>query len=281
MRSPHWKNGDTEQMRIALISDIHGNCVALEAVLDDLKSEHIDQVACLGDVASGGPQPCEVVARLGALGGPVVRGNMDTWCLDPHPSTGESKNARRGDDVRFWGVGKLSSDDLDYMRTFQATVEISLDMATTLLCYHGSPQSSEEAIGPATADEEMDRMLSGSDALILAGGHTHTQMVRYYGVSTILNPGSVGAPVPAHDRIRRVYRPPTCQKDREDRLLESGMSPDPSWAEYGVIAWENGGLRIELRRVPVDMDLLVRRTHGTGMPHADWWLNSRYGDGVR
>ena len=51
-------------MRIAIVSDIHGNCVALESVLSDLKSEHIDHIVCLGDVATDGPQPCEVIAQL-------------------------------------------------------------------------------------------------------------------------------------------------------------------------------------------------------------------------
>ena len=58
-------------MRIAIISDIHGNSVALEAVLNDFRTEHIDRVVCLGDIASGGPQPCEVIARLKTLNTPV------------------------------------------------------------------------------------------------------------------------------------------------------------------------------------------------------------------
>ena len=61
-------------MRIAIISDIHGNLVALEAVLNDLKTESIDHIVSLGDTTSGGPQPCEVIARLKTLNGPVVMG---------------------------------------------------------------------------------------------------------------------------------------------------------------------------------------------------------------
>ena len=268
-------------MRVAIISDIHGNFVALEAVLNDLKAERVDHIVCLGDIVSGGPQPGEAISHLKALNCPVVLGNMDSWCLDPQPGGGKSKNAQRGNEVRFWGVGKLTPDDLDYMRTFQATVATPLDSTTNLLCYHGSPRSNEEGIAPTTPDEEMDRMLSGFHALLLVGGHTHTQMVRYYGVSTILNPGSVGAPVPAHDRIRRVFRPPSGSPDSEHPLLPGGRSPHPAWAEYGVVAWENKSLRVELRRVPVDIDSLVRTTHNSGMPHADWWLASRYGDSVK
>ena len=90
-------------MRIAIISDIHGNSVALEAVLDDFKTEHMDRIVCLGDVISGGPHPCEVIAHLKALDCPVVMGNMDTRCLNLYPSEGKSKNAKRGNEVRSLG----------------------------------------------------------------------------------------------------------------------------------------------------------------------------------
>src|SRR5919199_6571799 len=72
--------GDT-RMRLAVMSDIHGNCVALDAVLKDLKSEGIDQVVCLGDAIQGGPQPAETVQRLRELGCPVVLGNADAFLL--------------------------------------------------------------------------------------------------------------------------------------------------------------------------------------------------------
>lgn len=70
-------------MRLALISDIHGNKVALEAVLKTISTRHITQVVCLGDVASTGPQPCEVIKRLREVGCPIVMGNMDAWLLQP------------------------------------------------------------------------------------------------------------------------------------------------------------------------------------------------------
>lgn len=259
-------------MRIAIISDIHGNFVALEAVIHDLQSEQIDRIVCLGDVVSGGPQPVEVVNQLKTMNVPVVMGNMDAWCLSPHKSEERSENARRGDDVQFWGVRRLSPHDLDYLRTFQATVEVPLDANTSLLCFHGSPKCNEDVIVSTTSDEEMERMLSGFHAMVMAGGHTHTQLIRYHADRTIINPGSVGAPINAHERIRRVMQRPS--SDLPDREY-------PPWAEYGVIAWENRSLRIELRRVPIDIDLLVKKAHQSGMPHADWWLASRYGNSVR
>ena len=68
-------------MKIAIISDIHGNAFALDTVLGDLKREPVDQIVCLGDAIQGGAQPAQTVARLRELGCPVVMGNADAWLL--------------------------------------------------------------------------------------------------------------------------------------------------------------------------------------------------------
>ena len=141
-------------MRIAIISDIHGNLVALESVLSDLKTEHIDHIVCLGDIATDGPQPREVIAQLKNLNLSVVMGNMDAWILNPPP---RNEKIRRIKEIQYWGVSQLSPDDLDYLRTFQATVEMPLDVTTGLLCYHGSPQSNVEGISSTTPDVSITR----------------------------------------------------------------------------------------------------------------------------
>lgn len=70
-------------MRIALISDIHGNLISLEAVLADIDREEADQIICLGDVATIGPQPREVVAKLKASGLTGITGNHESYLLNP------------------------------------------------------------------------------------------------------------------------------------------------------------------------------------------------------
>ena len=70
-------------MRTALVSDIHGNGVALRAVLDDLDRQEIDRVVCLGDVAQGGPEPVEVLDAVRDRDWRVVMGNADAFLLDP------------------------------------------------------------------------------------------------------------------------------------------------------------------------------------------------------
>src|SRR6266545_4455606 len=96
--------------QLALISDIHGNGVALDTVLADLARHDVEQIVCLGDVAAGGPQPNEVIARLRELGCQAVRGNADGWLLDGLPA-GRSEETRRLGEVVGWAHMTLAPDD--------------------------------------------------------------------------------------------------------------------------------------------------------------------------
>ena len=241
-------------MRIAIISDIHGNMVALETVLDALEAEHVDQIVCLGDVAVFGPRPREVIARLRSLNCPVVMGNMDAWLLHPRPHEVRDENSRRIMEVELWSARQLSPADLDYLRTFRPTVEIALGDDATLLCFHGSPQSNTDVIVSTTPEEELERMLSDFNATVMAGGHTHTQMLRRHSDLTFINPGSVGLSF--------------------ERARHTDQARNSPWAEYGLVSWENGSLNVELRRVPFDVDVMIRAARDSGLPHLEWWVEN-------
>ncbi len=180
-------------MTIALIADIHGNLTALEAVLDALRAEPTDRIVCLGDVAATGPQPREVVRRLHGLGCPVVMGNADAQLLDvPPPAAETDEDARRITDIDRWCAAQLDDADRALLGSFQPNVEISLGEERRLLCCHGSPRSYDDVIMATTSDNELDGMIAGHDATIIAGGHTHVRMLRAYRGREIVNPGSVG-----------------------------------------------------------------------------------------
>jgi putative phosphoesterase len=237
-------------MHIAIIADIHGNYVALDAVLADIEALRPERIVCLGDVAATGPQPRQVLERLRALSCPAVMGNADAWLLDPQPSETSDEDMRRFEAIDRWCAAQLAPDDLAYLRTFQPTAELSLGEGATLLCFHGSPLSNTDIIRAATPDDELERMLGGQHATVLAGGHTHTQMLRRYHDMILLNPGSVGLPY-------------------EQNPATGGRNPP--WAEYAVVGWAAGKLSVELRRVPVDAAAIVRAARASAMPHADWW----------
>ena len=239
-------------MRIAIISDIHGNLVSFETVLEEINHEQPDQIVCLGDVAAFGPQPREAIAQLKSLNCPVVMGNADAELLNPPSTETTDENARRIAKMAAWGAAQLSQSDLDFIRTFHPTIEISLDEKTKLLCFHGSPRSNTEIIRATTRDEELESILSSFYASIMAGGHTHTQMIRRFGEIIVMNPGSIGLP----------YEP-SWTKEEEVR--------NPPWAEYALIHYEKKQLGIEVRRVPVDIQAVKQAALQSSMPHKEWW----------
>src|SRR5262245_23816793 len=141
------------RMRIAVISDVHGNLVGLDAALADLQAQPADQIVFLGDMIQGGPQPAQVAARLRELGSPVVLGNADAWLLTGR-ETGAEPTTERQLAVREWQLTRLSHADRTYIEGFQPTVEIALGDGRTLLCFHGSPASFDEIILPDTPEQE-------------------------------------------------------------------------------------------------------------------------------
>jgi putative phosphoesterase len=239
-------------MRISIISDIHGNCVALDAVLKDIQELNVDQIVCLGDAIQGGPQPAEVVARLRELNCPVVIGNADDWLLTGFDRGAENipeERRVRMDTVRDWQLTRLSESDLNFIRAFQPTVQIKLNDERALLCYHGSPKSFDHVILPQTPDEEVRGYLDPQENTIYTGGHTHLQFIRHFGRTFHFNPGSTGVAY-RHD-----------QPDEHFRL-------DP-WAEYALLSSHSGNLSLEFRRIPFDVQLLGSVYNTSGRPFAE------------
>ncbi|MEZ4735165.1 MAG: metallophosphoesterase family protein [Caldilineaceae bacterium] len=237
-------------MRVALLSDIHGNLFALEAVLSVLAREQVDQLVCLGDVALFGPQPRETLARIEALACPVVMGNTDAWALDPQPHPIRNAESEFFNAIELWGAQQLTDTDRAYIRTFQATVELPLGERNSLLCYHGSPKSYKDVIVATTPDAMLAPLIGEQDARVLAGGHTHAQYVRRYQDKLLLNPGSVGLPY---------------------EMLPDGTNRNPPWAEYAIIEWEKEDLHVTLRRAAYDLAPLLAMAKASGMPCANWW----------
>lgn len=239
-------------MRIAIISDIHGNFVALETVLIDVEREHVDQIVCLGDVTADGPQPVETLRRIKDLGCPVVRGNTDEWFLVPQTYDPNSEKERHLMALLDWAMKQFSPDDIAFMQSFQKRVELALDNGNSLLCFHGSPQSNTEIILATTPDGELSQRLGDYRATVMAGGHTHQQMLRRFRDVTIINPGSVGMPV---------VRGATSAQDRR-----------PPWSEYAIVDSQGENLAIEFRRVPLDVPAVVRAARESGMPQVESWV---------
>lgn len=237
-------------MRIAFISDVHGNLFALEAVLADIETRQVDRVVCLGDVCFG-PQAHECLERVRALECPVILGNWDSWSIEGFPTADDPVGIMLYE-IGAWWARALTDDDRAYVRTFVPTLDVAAD-GTRLHCFHGSPKSFSDWIFATTSDDDLERMFEGVEAPVLVGGHTHLQMLRRFGPSVIVNPGSVGQPFAQ-------WWPKTIRVAH--------------WAEYGVIDADEGRLTIDLRRVPFDLEGLLHVCRESGMPHAQWWVDS-------
>jgi putative phosphoesterase len=242
-------------MRIAIMSDIHGNCVALDAILADAREQRVDQMVCLGDAIQGGPQPAETVARLRAQACPVVMGNADAWLLTG-VNTGAGPVTEQQAAVRLWSLSQLSAQDRAYIESFQPTITLDVDTGQRLLCFHGSPSSFDDIIVPETPDDEVMRLLRPQQvhAQLLTGGHTHRQQLRQLGAARFINPGSVGLP----------FRHP-----QPDPQPDPIVYVDP-WAEYAVVTVEDAGqFGVEFRRIPYDIAALrlIYETSGRPLAH--------------
>ncbi len=232
-------------MRIALISDIHGNAVALEAVIAAIRHGGVDQIICLGDVATLGPEPDSAIEMLQELNCPCVLGNHDEFLLDPHlihSYTDVSVVIEAVD----WCRDRLAAKHLAFLETFQPRIELQVDKQTSILFYHGSPRSHMENLLATTSPGDLDRMLGGYSATVMIGGHTHIQMLRQHHGMLIVNPGSVGLPFKEFE----TSKPP--------RLLQH--------AEYALIDIDNGAINVSLRRIPLNKALLHRAVEHSHHP---------------
>jgi putative phosphoesterase len=240
-------------MRLAIISDIHCNLVALDTVLAKIETQRVDQILCLGDVVGLGPQPREVIARLQTIACPIVMGNNDGWVLQPVLKESSQLDVQYLQDINVWGVDQLTDADKAYVKTFQPTITMSLSANKRLLAYHGSPRSYNKILDSTTPDEQLEEAFQGFQADIMVGGHTHMQMFRRYKQQIVLNPGSVGLAL--------------------DRAFPTTEARNAPWAEYTIVDTTTNSLNVELYRIPFDISAFIETILKSRMPHAEWWVN--------
>lgn len=243
-------------MRIAVLSDIHGNLAALDAVLADVARRGADLTVNLGDILSGPLQPAETADRLVALGLPTIRGNHERQLLTlPHERMGASD---------AYAHGQLLPRHRDWLAGLPATMALTDDV---FLC-HGTPGSDLEyfldTVEPggareATGDEAEARAADCRAALILCG-HTHVPRARRLADGRlVVNPGSVG--LPAYVDIHP-----------HPHVMEAG-SPH---ARYAIV--ERGGDAVwsaEFIAVEYDWETAARTAEARGRP--DWAVALRTG----
>ena len=234
-------------MRFAVISDVHGNSLALDAVLDDIGRQGVDAVFCLGDHVSGPVDPAGAAERLMALSGLSIRGNHDRWTID--------LSLKGSGKIDAFARSQLSQTQLAWLAALPATAQHDDGV---FLC-HGTPVDDEtpwldQFYSGRTAtlpnETQVADIAGALDYELLLCGHTHIpRSVRLADGRVIVNPGSVGM-----------------------QLVQG--SPD---ARYAIIERRAAGWHITLLAVPYDHEAAARLAAGNGFPQ---WAASLTGGWV-
>ncbi|MET0387323.1 MAG: metallophosphoesterase family protein [Polyangiales bacterium] len=233
--------------RIALISDIHGNEIALRRVLQSIAEVGADQVVCLGDVATLGVAPAEVLDMLKYVGCPCIAGNHDDYVLGGPLDDGHATTEVLRDAI-LWCRDALTSPQLEFVRGFEEGRDMPLGNHHQLRLFHGSPSSNLVNLLPDTPSVELDMLLGEARSTVMAGGHTHIQMLRQHQGTLLVNPGSVGAPF----REYPVAAPP--------EILPH--------AEYAIVEARGHDISVMLHRVALDRLALQRAAEASKNPLA-------------
>lgn len=171
---------------MAVLSDVHGNAVALEAVLSDVSELAPDLVVFGGDL-TWGSQPEETLALVHSLSPAAlfVRGNAERALLEPSAEPTERER---------WIFEHHSQEAMTFLATFAERISVSIDGLGAVLFCHGSPRSDEECVTPKTPAKRIRAMTAGIAEQVLVTAHTHIQFDRRIAGVRSINAGSVGMP---------------------------------------------------------------------------------------
>ena len=225
-----WPPERTRGVKVAVLSDVHGNLEALGAVLGE--AEGLD-VYCLGDFVDYGAQPNEVIEALRDRGAKSVVGNHDVAALDGDTSGFNARAAMSS----VWTAKHLTQESAAYLRGLPQ--ELSLDIGGTRAYFaHGSPDDRLwEYVDPRTHSNLFGYYLGRVKARAIGLGHTHVPYAWKEGDGMVFNPGSVGQP------------------------------RDGDWrAGFALVSFDGGRVEVEERRVKYDVEGAARKILDAGLP---------------
>lgn len=230
--------------RIVILSDVHGNAVALEAVRKALRAEKPDHVAVAGDLALNGPDPAgtvDLLREMEADGAVIVSGNTDIAVADfdyaaafPWMAEGVPEAFQAAAE---WAHDALGDERVSWLRRLPAERRLRADDGTMILICHGSPGSQTSGFDQALEASVVTERVSRTGARVIACGHTHVPEVRDLGWKLIVNDGSAG-------------------------YVFDG-DPTASWARLDI---NDGEVQAEIRRTEFDALAVADAISSRGLP---------------
>ncbi|MBS4760422.1 MAG: metallophosphoesterase family protein [Clostridium sp.] len=187
-------------MKIAIISDIHGNIQALEAVMQNIKQEKCEKIFCLGDLAMAGPEPSKTIDKIKELQKTtdfiLIQGNTDEMianCDNQILHMLKENNPIMANALQS-DIQEISEEQKLFLRNLPKQKETEIE-GLKILLVHGSPRKNNENIYPDLKIEEVEEMISQTDADIIFCGHTHMPCGYQTNTKqTVVNVGSIGRP---------------------------------------------------------------------------------------
>ncbi|WP_245530692.1 metallophosphoesterase family protein [Alicyclobacillus acidocaldarius] len=228
-------------MRLAFFSDVHGNELALDAVIADLRQVGCDGVYVLGDLAFRGYAPKACVEKVAEVADKVIRGNADEWVVRG-VRPGEVPDERRAgmDEEAAFARGLLAREELEYLANLPLLLQEESPFGRWL-AFHATPLDPFPVVAADAPDDDIEsRIVAGQDARLYLYGHIHVPYVRDIRGRTVVNLGSVGMPF---DGVPQ--------------------------ASYVILHVDEDVFRVEHRRVPYDVEAACRRYDEIGYPAAE------------
>jgi predicted phosphodiesterase len=247
-----------------MISDVHGNRIALEAVVADGRSAGVDTWWVLGDLVAIGPDPVSTLHLLRELPGvKFVRGNTDRYVVSGDRPFPHAADVGRDPSLLplfeavessfAWTRDQMGEQNLEWLAALPASQRLVLDDGTILLGIHASVRSDDGAgITPDVPDADLAALLAGADAHVICGGHTHRATDRRVGEHRAVNLGSVSNPITSDLR-----------------------------ASYVVIDHDRDGHHLQHRRIAYDHDAVLARLARSSHPEAHYIASFQRGEQVR
>jgi predicted phosphodiesterase len=251
-------------MRLGLLSDVHGNRIALEAVVSDGARNEVEGWWVLGDLVAIGPDPLETLEILANLPNVrFVRGNTDRYVVSGDRPAPHAHDVDRDpallplflavESSFAWTRDQLGERDLTWLAALPVIQRLVLPDGTRLAGVHASPRSDDgTGITPDLPDKELETLLADTDADVVCGGHTHQPTDRRVGPTRAINLGSVSNPITSDLR-----------------------------ATYVIIEGDRHGHRLAHRRVLYDHDAVLERVKRSGHPQSDYIASFQRGEQVR
>lgn len=231
-------------MKLAFISDIHGNAIALDAVLKDIENRKVDKICVLGDLCFRGPEPSRSLEIIRSLDCDVIKGNADEWVVRGI-NKGEvpDKALEIMNQEREWSLRQLDSQAIDYLSGLPT--ELNLEYGKVKIsAFHATPKSLFEVVPPTENDELLEEKLMVNEADIYIYAHIHKAYIRYIKGKSVINTGSVGLPF--------------------DGLTK---------ASYALVEIDEKGFQLSNVRVEYELNKVIKQFQESDYPNKELLIN--------